>query len=110
VIDSAFGPLRGRSNHGLKPGDEAILFIRPEALLLADGAAEGENVVESAVVSESFEGSFVHIFLAGDRGRNLALSLTNDGTVPTLNQGEPARVAFQPERAVVLPVGELASD
>src|SRR5437868_14651068 len=34
VIDTPFGPLRGRNPLGVKAGDKAILFVRPEALKL----------------------------------------------------------------------------
>ena len=108
VIDSPFGPLRGRNRQGLKQGDSAILFVRPEALALANGSTE--NIIESTVTSEAFEGSVRHLYLKGDGRKNIALTMTNDGSVPTLRQGEGARVAFAADRAVALPEGELASE
>jgi spermidine/putrescine transport system ATP-binding protein len=110
VIDSKFGPLRGRNRQGLKDGDEAILFIRPEALSLTNGKAAAENVVESVVANEEFEGHFVKIYLKGDGPKDISLSVTNDGSVELPEQGQTSRVAFDPERAVVLPVGEMADE
>jgi len=107
-IDSPFGPLRGRNRQGLRQGDSAILFVRPEALALANGSTE--NIVESTVTSEAFEGSVRHLYLKGDGRKDIALTMTNDGVAPTLRQGENARVAFAADRAVALPEGELASE
>ena len=37
VVETAFGPLRGRNPKGLKAGDKAILFVRPESLQARQG-------------------------------------------------------------------------
>lgn len=108
VIDSAYGPLRGRNQQGLREGDTAILFVRPEGLGLANGSSE--NVIESTVAGEAFEGAVRHLYLKGDRGKTIALSMTNDGSAPDLIAGSSARVSFAADRAVALPEGELASE
>ncbi len=108
VIDTTYGPLRGRNQQGLREGDSAILFVRPEGLALANGSSE--NVIESTVASEAFEGAIRHLYLKGDRGKTIALSMTNDGSASDLNVGSGARVSFAAERAVALPEGELASE
>jgi spermidine/putrescine transport system ATP-binding protein len=110
VIESKFGPLRGRNRRGLKEGDAAILFVRPEALNLLNGAADQENVIESTVLNEEFEGSFVKIYLAGEGAKNIGLSVTNDGSIPRPEEGQASRVGFDAKRAVVLPVGEMADE
>jgi spermidine/putrescine transport system ATP-binding protein len=110
VIESKFGPLRGRNRRGLKEGDAAILFVRPEALNLLNGAADQENVIESTVLNEEFEGSFVKIYLAGEGAKNIGLSVTNDGSIPRPEEGQASRIGFDPKRAVVLPVGEMADE
>jgi spermidine/putrescine transport system ATP-binding protein len=108
IVESRFGPLRGRNASKLRPGDDAILFIRPEALALRNGAAE--NVVESAVTSTEFEGHLIHVYLKGEGRRDIALSVTRDGDVTALQPGSAARVTFAPDRAIVLPAGDLAGD
>ncbi len=110
VIDSKFGPLRGRNNQGLKEGDDAILFIRPEALVLANGKAKSENIIEAVVVNEEFEGQFVKIYLKGEGPKNIGLSVINDASTKLPEEGQTTRVVFDPERAVVLPVGEMADE
>src|SRR6185312_2295558 len=96
------------NGHGLRVGDEAVLFVRPERLSLVGAATEGENVIESEVGQASFEGSFAHIFLAGPQGRDIVVHTLNDGAMPQLPVGSRAHIRFAPEDAVVLPKGELA--
>jgi spermidine/putrescine transport system ATP-binding protein len=108
VIESKFGPLRGRNERGLKEGNDAILFIRPEALTLANGA--GENVVETVVTNHEFEGPFLKIFLKGEGPKNIGLSVSNDGSFSPPAQGDTTRITFDARRAVVLPVGEMADE
>ena len=40
VVETAHGALRGRNPKGLKAGDKAILFVRPESFVLGEGAAD----------------------------------------------------------------------
>ncbi len=108
-IDSKFGPLRGRNEQGLREGDQAILFVRPESLSLTNGVV-AENVIESTVRTEEFEGQFMKIYLAGEGPKHIALSVTNDGSIPRPEQGSTARIAFDASRAVVLPRGEMAGE
>ena len=110
VMDTKFGPLRARNRRGLRAGDRAILFVRPESLSLTNGAAGDGNVIESPVVNEEFEGHFVKIYLAGEGPKPIGLSVTNDGADSIPNVGDTIRVAFDPERANMLPVGELADE
>ncbi len=110
VVDMGFGQLRGRNDQGLREGDSAILFIRPEGLSLADGSASGENIIESEVLNEEFEGAFVKIFLRGEGPKPIGLSVTNDGSTAPPEVGQTTRVVFDPKRANVLPVGEMADE
>jgi spermidine/putrescine transport system ATP-binding protein len=110
VIETQFGSLRGRNNQGLGQGDDAILFIRPEALSLANGKANQENVIESVVANEEFEGPFVRIYLRGDGPKHIGLSVTNDGSVQRPEEGQTARIRFEAERAIALPAGEMADE
>jgi spermidine/putrescine transport system ATP-binding protein len=110
VIESKFGPLRGRNRQGLKEGDAAILFIRPEALALTNGAGSAENVIETAVKHEEFEGQFLKIFLEGESRKDISVSVTNDGSFTPPEEGALARITFDANRAVVLAKGEMADE
>ena len=109
VIDNKFGSLRGRNTQNLKVGDQAILFIRPEALSLLNSPVAFDNILDSTVISQAFEGSLVHLFLEGD-SKAIALSQTNDGQIQTFKPGQQTCIGFQAKRAIVLPHGNLADE
>jgi spermidine/putrescine transport system ATP-binding protein len=108
VIDSAFGPLRGRNTQGLKTGTRAVLFVRPEALRL--GASGVANQLESEVLTSELEGSMIHVRLRSEGAKAITVSLTNDGTAVLAAPGTRQTVGFDPDRAVVLPHGPLADE
>ncbi len=110
LIDTAFGRLRGRNVRGMQAGQSAMLFVRPESMSFANGDAAGENVIESQVLHSEFEGSFFSVFLRGDGSKDIVMSMTNSGDLPTFREGDSTRVAFKAERALVLPVGEVADE
>jgi len=110
IVETVFGPLRGRNHRGLREGDQAILFVRPQALSLVGAATDGENLLDSTVMSIEFEGHFVHVRLNSSGHRPIAVSLTNDGLVPDINPGDSLKVRFPAERALVLPRGQLADE
>lgn len=108
VLDTPFGPLRGRNPKRVQAGEEAILFIRPEGLRL--GAAGGDNLFESEVLTNALEGSMVHVRLAGAGHKAITVSLTNDGSAIAAKPGSRLKASFDPERATVLPKGPLADE
>jgi len=111
VIETALGPLRAANPRRLAVGTDALLFVRPERVRLANGAetGSGRNAIESEVADQVFEGLAVNIFLDNPKGRPIAVSVTNDGAAPVLKPGDRRRVTFQPEHAILLPAGRLAA-
>jgi len=109
VIDTPFGRLRAANPRGVKPGDAAVLFVRPERVRLAEaGAANGNggggNVVESQVLDGVFEGPVANILLANEgQQRPITVSLSNDGVTPRVAPGERRRISFSPDDAILLP-------
>ncbi|MGE5768410.1 MAG: ABC transporter ATP-binding protein [Bacteroidota bacterium] len=110
VVETAFGPLRGRNLRGMKAGDQAMLFVRPESLGLVNGQGSTDNVIESQVTNSEFEGSFFSVFLRGEGNKDIVMSMTNSGNLPEFREGETARVGFKADRALVLPVGDVADE
>ncbi len=108
VVETAFGRLKGRNRQGLKAGEAAILFVRPESFALGPG--EAEATLASEVLSVAFEGHMSHIFLKGAGRKDIVLTLGRGGTARVPEQGETARVSFAPEAAIALPSGKLASE
>jgi spermidine/putrescine transport system ATP-binding protein len=110
TIDTESGPLVGRNTRRLQTGEKAIVFVRPEALVVGAGAAGGANLVGGTVSNLEFEGPTVNLYLRTQGNRQIMLTLPHNGGSPPLGIGEDATVSFEPRRAVVLPEGELAGE
>ncbi|HEX6010345.1 MAG TPA: TOBE domain-containing protein, partial [Geminicoccaceae bacterium] len=116
VVATPVGPLRARvataARAQLKAGDRAMIFIRPEALSLANGAAaaEQDDRITGRVTAEEFEGPSYHLHLEGPAGVPIKTSLVNQGTSRASGMGAELTLAFDPMKAVALPAGELAAD
>ena len=108
VIDTGFGRLAGRNPRGVKTGDEAILFVRPEAFRLGRGAAS--RSIEAPVASVAFEGNMSHIYLKSGGRKDIIVSVGRSATELVPEQGETAAMHFEAAGGLVLPAGKLASD
>jgi spermidine/putrescine transport system ATP-binding protein len=108
VIDTAFGPLRGRNPMGVKAGDRAILFVRPEALRLGQGRPDA--TIASTVLSVAFEGNASHIFLKGAAKKDITLTVGRLERVSIPEQGVEANVTYEPDLGLVLPEGNMARE
>jgi spermidine/putrescine transport system ATP-binding protein len=108
VIETKFGPLRGRNPKNLSKGDRGILFIRPELLRLGNGTAD--STLESTVLNIAFEGNASHIFLKGAGSKEITLTVGRHegGAMP--EQGGTAKISFDPSMALVLPEGKMARE
>jgi spermidine/putrescine transport system ATP-binding protein len=102
-VDTAFGPLIGANPHGVAPGDEALLFVRPERLRLRPPTDGPCNTLRSTVVGQLFEGVLVNITLVGADGTPVMVTLSNDGETPAIAEGSRMEVHFAPAHASVLP-------
>ncbi len=114
IATNRTGELRSRigtaARDTLKVGDEAMIFIRPEALsIAADTAANGTNF-KALVTNEEFEGQTYNVFLEGDAGKQIKMSLINQGKVRDSAMGKNITLQYDPEQAIALPDGELANE
>ncbi len=115
IVDTnRLGTLAGRisptSKAELKVGDEAMMFVRPEALNVATDDAETQNRIRATVINEEFEGQAYNVFLEGDEGKEIKMSLVNRGQTQSFGKGEALSLEYDPAQAVVLATGELASE
>ena len=108
AIETAFGRLIGRNPRGLRAGDKAVLFVRPEALKL--GAGEADGSFSSPVVNVAFEGNVSHIFLKGPSRKDIVVTVGREVTTRIPEAGETARIHYTPQAGVALPAGDIASD
>jgi spermidine/putrescine transport system ATP-binding protein len=107
-VKTAFGELRGRNPRNLKAGDKAILFVRPESLVLGKGA-QG-STLESEVKTVAFEGNASLLFLAGAGKKDITLAVGRHGGAKVPDQGARAAISYAPELGLVLPEGKMARE
>jgi len=108
VVDTAHGALRGANPKGLKVGDKAILFVRPESFRLGNGAPGCTIAAET--LSTAFEGNATHVFLKGATKKDITVTVGRHGGAPIPAQGETAHVHYDPAMGVVLPEGKMARE
>jgi len=108
VLKTAFGELRGANPQGLKVGDKAILFVRPESISLGKGAADA--TITSQVLNVAFEGNASHIFLKGAGKKEITLTVGRHDSAAIPEQGSSAAVSYDPDLGLVLPEGKMASE
>ena len=113
AVDTPMGRLVGRNPKGLAVGAEAILFVRPEALRLAEG--EAETGFTAPVTAVAFEGNMSHVFLAGPAGADgvpgqLTVSVGRGAGQPVPEAGAMAQVSYTAAQGLVLPAGQIAHD
>ncbi len=108
------GELNGRIASAaagqLKPGDEAMMFIRPEALHMGSAETPVDRRITARIIHEEFEGQAYNVFLEGAEGKEIKMSLVNRGQSRLSGAGNEIAMMFDPDQAVVLPMGELAAE
>ncbi len=100
-VSTAAGVLRGRAAAALRPGQRAVLAVRPEALRVADGTA-GPVAVSGRVTLAQYLGSLVRYEVEVE-GHTLLVDVHNPKGHALLGPGQPATVSFPPEAALVFP-------
>jgi spermidine/putrescine transport system ATP-binding protein len=108
AIETALGRLVGRNPRGLKAGEDAILFVRPEALRLGPG--DERSTLAAPVLNVAFEGTMSHIFLKGPTRKDIIVTVGRDEQARIPGQGETATIHYAPAAGLLLPAGRLASD
>lgn len=102
-IDTPTGSFVGRNPGGLRAGDQAILFVRPEATSLS----AMDNRVSTHLTRRDLEGPFVNLFLKSDDGAELSMHLPNTGTISSISDTQMT-VGFDRNDAVILAEGPVA--
>ena len=110
VVDTDFGSMRGRNLKGVEVGDKAILFVRPQALSFVNGGGDETTSFEATVKSTEFEGHFMTVYLRGSGHKDIAMSITNDGSPIHHDPGSTVKLTYAAEKAVVLAQGAMADE
>ena len=108
-VETPLGPFTGLNRDNLKPGDDAMLFVRAERLTFANSLASAGNRLTARIERRDLEGPFVNIFMRGGESQALIMHLTNSGEEWRSMEGE-VDVAFSTNDAIVLRAGELARE
>ncbi|WP_171174608.1 ABC transporter ATP-binding protein [Ruegeria sp. HKCCD8929] len=99
------------ANQGkMKEGDEAMMFIRPEAFAIAPDGATGDHFVTASVTHEEFEGNVFNIFTEGEGGKEIKVSIPNLGQSFESHTGQAITLEYETRNAVIVPAGELAAE
>lgn len=99
AVETRHGLLRGRAGPGLKSGDPAAIYVRPEAVSL-DG--ESDNRIEAAAVRLEFEGAVAILHAKAGDGQAVLAAITHRGLAETPATGGNVRLSFTPAEALVL--------
>jgi len=114
VATNRSGELRARIGSAvrdqLREGDEAMLFIRPEALSIGTDVERSDHHIGARIKHEEFEGQAYNVFLEGDGGKEIKMSLINQGQSREAAEGSAITLTYDPDQALVLPKGEMASE
>ncbi|MGI9374283.1 MAG: ABC transporter ATP-binding protein [Hyphomicrobiales bacterium] len=115
LVNTPAGELRGRiataAKDSLKKGDDAMAFVRPEALSIAEGPKGAkENRLTATVKTEEFEGQSYNVFLRQADGAEVKVALVNQGQAYDHEPGSEMTLSCGADQAVVLPTGTLASE
>jgi spermidine/putrescine transport system ATP-binding protein len=104
-----------RSAGALRPGDQAVVFVRPEAIALTAGGAAGEgerdafNRLSGTLDSILFNGPASRAVVRLETGENIAAALPQAAGGPALAAGTPVTLGFAPGQAMAFPAatGEI---
>jgi len=114
VVATKLGDLRARiataARGSLKPGGEAMIFVRPMALEIAQSMGEGGSRFSARITNEEFEGENYHVYLEAPGGTPVKMALVNTGRSRASGVGAELTLAYDPDIAVVLPAGDLAKE
>ena len=102
LIETPVGRLRGLNRNGLREGDDAHLFVRPERVSIIgnDQSQTGMNTVEADLERRDLEGPFLNLMMRAN-GHPISLHVTNTGphAVPRSSR---QRIGFQGKDAVIM--------
>ena len=114
IATDGSGGLRGRiassARDSLAVGDETMLFIRPEAFFIASDHESSDHHIGARILHEEFEGQAYNVFLEGDGGKEIKMSLVNQGQSRRSAAGSAVTLTYDPSQALVLPKGQMASE
>ncbi|WP_181707788.1 ABC transporter ATP-binding protein [Chthonobacter rhizosphaerae] len=99
AVETAVGVLRGRNLRKLRVGSDAVLYVRPEALVIGRGSELFAGVAQTA----AFEGTLTHVTFATRGDRPVTLTAAGRAAEAIPSEGEEVVLGFDPASALVVP-------
>ena len=109
-IETPSGAFAARLGQGVRAGDQALLFVRPEQVRLGADANGAANRIEASFSHAEFEGNFVNVFCLNGERKPLMSQTRSDPAVLALARGTSLALGFDAADGVILPMGELARE
>ncbi|MGE0242188.1 MAG: ABC transporter ATP-binding protein [Parvibaculaceae bacterium] len=103
AVETRHGLLKGRAGPGVKSGDDAALYVRPEAVALG-GAASGNRI---AALTErlEFEGAVAMLHAKASDGEPVLAAIAHRSLDAAPSAGGKIELSFAPAEALVLAHG-----
>jgi len=108
VLDASQGQFRALNTHGLQTGDRAMLFVRPERMVISPGTKPDQNAMSTEFLRRDLEGAFSNVHVSCD-GKEFSIHQTNVQNI-NYEPGEALTISFAPEAAVVMNEGVLSDE
>ena len=113
TIDHPLGHLRGKNMNNLKKGDDALIFIRPEHLIISKNkrTRQNSNTFIGKLSRRDLEGPFANLFF-NVCGETIVVHHNNyndEGILNSPKENQEYILTFKSSNARVVSCGELAS-
>lgn len=99
AVETRHGLLRGRAGPGLKAGDQAAVYVRPEAVSLE---ATSGNRIEAEAERLEFEGAVAILHAKAQDGQAVLAAIAHRGLAGAPVAGGAIKLSFTPSEALVL--------
>lgn len=107
LVETAAGLLAGRMQAALKPGQQAMLMVRPERLAIGPRGAHA-NSISGKLIRRDLEGPFLTLHVMTGT-QPITVQRPNDASSSTAS-GDSVELSFWPEDAIVMAPGEVTRD
>lgn len=114
VVETPYGefcarPIQRNNQDQLRVGDDAMVFVRPEAI--ENAQSDSANSISGEVLQTEFEGNLwqLHVQLPNG-GPRITRSSINDGRATKHQVGDRIELGFSETSAIALPTGQLAAE
>ena len=102
TFETTSGKFLTKLGPGVKTGDTAKIYIRPEHTTLEKKQSTKANSLPVEVTEMAFEGNFVNLFVCDEKGATHMVQAQNDPNNPPPPRGSKQYMVFAAENAVVL--------